>query len=317
MKIQMIAYEVDTHNTTKLAAILAAKGIRAEEMEEAQYFDQQVNVLRDLIRSHVQPLTGADRLTIFSVPEFFFKYRNGLPYGRSTFFNSLEYLSSISQAFPRVMIVAGTIWWMEPASTGQATVHNTVPILYGGRLIHSWQKERLSGIDGLNQGPEVWDRWSEEGGRILEESQDPFFQVTVNGTLIRLGVEICLDHLTLRNQTTNLVTHRGVLRTKYLAANGDNGAGVDIHLLVAAGMSPQSENITSRHDGLFFRVDGGNGAVRSTCCRVQRTGGLTAAESLRLWNPTLTNIARNNSPGALNDASDANDRVAVYGVVEI
>jgi len=57
--------------------------------------------------------------------------------------------------------------------------------------------------------------------------------------------------------------------------------------------------------------------VRSTCCRVQRTGGLTAAESLRLWHPTVTNIARNNSPGALNDASDANDRVAVYGVVEI
>jgi hypothetical protein len=64
-------------------------------------------------------------------------------------------------------------------------------------------------------------------------------------------------------------------------------------------------------------VDGGRNAIRSTCNRAQRDGGTTAEESLRLWNPTLSNIARNNRPGVLGDVYDTDDRIAVYGVVEI
>jgi len=325
MNIFYFAYEVDTHDSSKVASILKNKGVLPGEVTEEQYFDLQVNILRDLIRLRVQPqVDELDQtlrdatLPIFVAPEFFFKYEGGKPYSRATVFNRIEgYLKPISEAFPRVLIVAGTIWWGEPAGDGKLTVHNTLPVLYNGRLVHTWRKTRLSPIDGLDKGAQVWDRWEADNERILDATQTPFLTLDLPGGPLALGLEICLDHFTLRD-ARNQLTARGVLRTEYLEAHAaaDEGPGVDVHILVAAGMPTQPENIVARDNGLFLRCDGGKGAERSSCLDITRDGG-SAASALRLWSPRRANVIAQYLPGAQNQANDADDRVAAYGPIEL
>jgi hypothetical protein len=321
MKVQLIAYEIDTHDTAKLNSILKNKGIEYDEVSEENYFVLQANLLRDQICNNIiqSGQLDSNTLTIFMAPEFYFKYKNGNPYSRTTLFNQLEYLRLISEAYPEVLFVAGSIWWSEPTkpvSNNQVIVHNTVPIFFGGKIIHTWQKTRLSQIDGLNQGTEQWDRWEAENQRILEATQTPFFQINFKGDEsqpIKFGIEVCLDHLTLQpNPPTRSQTDYGVLRTSYLTKNPNTntGSGVDVHLLVAAGMPLQSENIVARDGGVIFRCDGGLGAIRSNSVKITRQG-ISRTEALRKWNPKQ----RIMTPDYLGD--DTDNRLAIYDSVSI
>lgn len=280
-KVQLFAYEVDTHNPNRINAILRRTGAEPDEMSEERYFHLQANLQRDLIKAGVLPLVEDGTLPVFMAPEFFFKWRDGLPYSRETFFNAMPYLESLSAAFGPVLWVVGTVWWQERQDATHARVHNSVLIFQHGRLLHSWQKERLSGIDGLNQGPEMWDRHDLESQRILDRTQTPFFDAAVpGGGTVHCGIEVCLDHLSLKDPF-----RPGVLRTAYLAAHPDptEGAGVDLHLMVAAGMGAQLENIVAKSGGAYFRCDGGEGAdPRSNSVAVTREGP-TPPAALRLW----------------------------------
>ncbi|MEG4940720.1 hypothetical protein [Microcoleus sp. F4-D5] len=312
MKIQLIAYEIDTHDPTKLNDILQAKGIQYDEMSEEDYFTCQANELKNKIQGQVVKYLNDDTLTIFMAPEFYFKYRNGLPYQRTTFFNKLEYLQAISMAFSEVMIVPGSIWWSEPTKDARKViVHNTVPILFAGNIIHTWQKERLSRLDGLNKGPQVWDRDEEDYKRILDSSQTPFFQINFKNDPtkpILFGIEICLDHLTLDDPPNTY----GVMRTKYLEnyQNLNQGVGVDVHLLVAAGMPLQKENIVARNNGVLFRSDGGQGMKRSSCVKILRYGA-DPVQELQKWNPTLDA----QTPGYIEQ--DPDNRIAIYPAIQL
>jgi len=215
-QVQLFAYEIDTHNQNVINAALCALGADPDEMTQEQYFTLQANLQRDLIVSQVVPKISDGVLPVFLAPEFFFKWRDNLPYHRAAFFNSMDYLTSLSAAFPAVLWVLGTVWWQEPHDPDQAMVHNSALILQKGKLLHSWQKERLSQIDGLTQGPEVWDRWDMAETRILEETQDPFFIAEIpGGGTLSCGIEICLDHLTLAGPPVSV----GVLRNRYLDAH--------------------------------------------------------------------------------------------------
>jgi hypothetical protein len=304
-KIQFIAYEIDTHDTSKIDSILSAKGAHPREMSEAEYFTLQVNELKDRLQKDVVPQLNKDTLTIFMAPEFYFKYENGKPYSRVTFINQIDYMKAISASFPQVLWVPGTVWWSEPHSQDTVVVHNTAAIYHQGQLIRTWQKQRLSTIDGLKAGPEVWDRWEVEHARILEETQDPFFQVRHGADTLRFGVEICLDHLTLDKEPSY-----GVLRTLY-SKRYVQGPGVDVHLLVAAGMTTQAENVVARKGGLFLRCDGGSQAKqRSSCAHVDRSGD-PPDEALRAWAPGL----KLGSPTWIGD--DPDNRIAVYPTVTV
>ena len=287
-RIQLFAYDIDTHDTATVSSLLTRQGLSPATLPALDLFKAQAKLQADLISSHVVPKADKKALAIFMAPEFFFKAGNGLPYDRATFFNGCEALKALSRGFPGVLWVVGTVWWQEPIKNGQALVHNTALVIKAGTIVHSWQKERLSGIDGLNQGPETWDRWEPAYAHVLVATQDPLFQAPLSpgGGPIPMGIEICLDHLTL-DQGAN---REGVLRTAYLKRNGAAGGGVDVHLLTAAGMSVQPENVVARSGGVVLRVDGGSAAnPRSQCLKVQR-GGATPAAGLRQWTPTLTAV---------------------------
>lgn len=308
-KVQLFAYEIDTHNQDRINAILRRSGAEPDEMSEERYFHLQANLQRDLIKAEVLPLVEDGTLPVFLAPEFYFKWRDGQPYQRATFYNAMAYLEGLSAAFGPVLWVVGTVWWQEPQDATQARVHNSVLIFQNGRLLHSWQKERLSTLDGLKQGPETWDRYDLESERILDATQDPFFDAAVpGGGTLHCGIEVCLDHLSLKDPV-----RPGVLRTAYLKAHPapDEGAGVDLHLLVAAGMGLQAENIVARSGGAFFRCDGGKGAdPRSESIAIGRMGS-SPAEALRQWNPLGTR-SKSHIVG-----NDTDERLVIYEAVEI
>lgn len=309
--VQLFAYEIDTHNQDVINAALRARGADPDEMTQEQYFTLQANLQRDFIVSQVVPQISDGVLPVFLAPEFFFKWRDDLPYDRTAFFNSIDYLMSLSAAYPEVLWVLGTVWWQEPHCPGQVMVHNSALILQKGKLLHSWQKERLSEIDGLTQGPEVWDRWDLAETRILEETQNPFFTADIpGGGSLSCGIEICLDHLTLAGPPVSV----GVLRNLYSDAhpNPDQGAGVDLHILTAAGMPIQPENIVARSEGVFLRCDGGNGAnPRSNSVTITRVGS-SPSEALRMWSPMMT-------PAVVQTRSSPNthNRVTTYAPVAL
>jgi len=309
-KVQLFAYEIDTHNQDRINAILRRDGADPDEMSEEHYYHLQANLQRDLIKAEVMPRVKDGTLPVFMAPEFYFKWRDGLPYQRATFFNAMEYLEALSAAFRPVLWVLGTVWWQEPQDPTHARVHNSVLIFQNGRLLHSWQKERLSGIDGLKQGPEVWDRHNPASQRVLDETQDPFFDAAVpGGGSLHCGIEVCLDHRTLTDPD-----RPGVLRTKYLKAHADpsEGAGLDLHVMVAAGMPMQPENIVAKSGGAYFRCDGGSAAnPRSQSVAVTRAGA-TPTQALRQWKPTV-----DSQDAADHVGNDANERLAIYDTVDI
>lgn len=309
-RLQLFAFEIATDSERKINGILRAKGVDPDEMTQLQYFHQQANLQRDLILRHVVPQVQPETLPVFLAPEFFFKWRDGLPYDRATFFNAIDYLKALSAEFPDVLWIIGTVWWAEPHASGALMVHNSALILQGGVVLHSWQKERLSGIDGLRRGPEFWDREDAQAARILARSQIPFFDARLpDGDSLQCGIEICLDHLTLNGPPPS----PGVLRQHYVAAepDPDQGAGGDVHLLTAAGMPMQPENVVARRGGLFLRCDGGRGARRSECLRIGRDDGISAAQALRRWT-----IAPESVPHQV-VGNDPDNRIAIYDPVAL
>ena len=123
------------------------------------------------------------------------------------------------------------------------------------------------------------------------------------------GIEICLDHLTLSGPP---VSH-GVLRTLYEKDDPNHaGSGVDLHVLIAAGMPTQCENIVSRKGGVFIRCDGGNNASpRSNSVGIKREGTIPQV-ALRAWSPTQTQAAVQQYVG-----TEACNRLAVYAPIDL
>ena len=44
--VQLFAYEIDTHDSSKINTILSGKGVKPSEMTQEQYFHQQANLQR-------------------------------------------------------------------------------------------------------------------------------------------------------------------------------------------------------------------------------------------------------------------------------
>lgn len=319
--VQLFAYEVDTHNSDKMNEIMGRQGADPNEMSQEQYIHLQANLQVRLIQRYALPIieSRAEVLPVFLAPEFFFKWHSGEPYERPAFLNSLEYLASLSSAFPTVLWAPGTVWWKEPyipqkegpqEPRDHAIVHNSALVFHNGRLLCSWQKERLSDIDGLRRGPEVWDRWDDHSRRILDDTQSPFFSVIdSHGRQLSCGIEVCLDHRSLQPQRGEHPDF-GILRTRY-CSQYENGAGVDLHILTAAGIPLQPENIVSRRGGVIVRCDGGSGASSRSECHLVRRGEGSPASALRQWSPQL-------DPAAVEYwGKDPDNRLAIYAPVRL
>lgn len=309
---QLFAYEVDTHDASKINSILTARGVDPNEMTQLEYLARQVQLQAKLIRDHVMPRLQHDVVPVFLGPAFFFTWRDGLPYDRATFSNSLDHFRTVSSGFPRVLWVVGTIWWKEAVTPAHAMVHNSALVLQDGQLIKSLQKSRLSHTDELAQGPEVWDRWDVASSRTLDKTADPIFTECTTSRAgtpdITIGIEVGVDHLTL----TGPPPEYGMLRTQYLEHYPSLSAspGVDIHLVVAAGMPMQPENITARTGGAYFRCDGGLGARRSQSVAITRAGS-SPSDALRQWDPITVDM----TPTYI--GTDPDDRLAIYDAVPL
>jgi hypothetical protein len=149
-------------------------------------------------------------------------------------------------------------------------------------------------------------------------SQDPFFTASplMGGADMSCGLEVCLDHRSLPADAHHPLM-RGVLRTKYTVAHDGppvTGDGIDVHVLTAAGMPLQNENVLAKDGGVIFRSDGGGASQggRSQAVRIARPGFGTPPENLRLWNPTLTPM-----PVRSHDGQDPDHRLAIYPSVDV
>lgn len=306
-KFQLFALEIDTHDAAKINAVAAEQDHDLEAMAAGlDYFKCLADLQADAIREHVLPHVEQDALPLFLAPEFFFKCK-GRPFDYAAFFNGCEYLKTLSAQIPDVLWIPGTIWWQTPDKDDarKTVVHNTALVLRAGRIVHSWQKVKVSDLDGLEQEDgESWDRHLPEYETILDETQDPFFGIDVDGAEpLAAAIEVCLDH------------GLGYLRSEYEERNGEAGAGVDLHILTAAGMTVHGENVIARSGGYIVRCDGGEGPrLRSQCLRVEREGA-TGPAALRAWDPTLTSVEPETYSGA--DPTDEDHRVAVYPAVEV
>jgi len=312
--IQLHAWEFDTHNADKMSAVLSAQGAFPYEMTQLQYLQLQIQ----LQARHIREAIGAQRvdgvLPVFLAPEFFFTSRENRPYDYGTFYNALPYFEQISRAYPHVLWCPGTVWWQERVldqRSIQYRIHNTTLVYQGGRLLRSFQKSLLSGIDPLDTAsPVQWDRDDPDYARIAESSQDPFFEARMPGTqeVVTVGVEVCLNHIASWNGSTGRVSPYGDLRTRYMTGQRRTAAdpGVDVHLLTAAGMSIHDEDVAARDGGVVLRVDGGQGAYpRSQAGSVTRAGADRAA-ALRQWAPQIAYAP------AVYRGADLADRVAVF-----
>jgi hypothetical protein len=258
IEIHYIAYEVDTHDSTKMESIYGAIGGSippglSDEEKQQHYFHFLVDHIRHIITYQVdqgliEP-ANPNRLTIFATPEFYFKDRSCLPFNQAVFNEGRQYMAQKFNGFGNLLIFAGSVWWWEKMEDAQgnvnAAIHNSAPIFYQNTNILNWNKKFLSSIDGLgnpnaNWGPAThWDRCIKTATPLYDGNPHPYFTVEVNGIEVNLGIEVCLEHC-----------------NKYLQ---QSNSYLDVHMLVCAGIpEPNSAALACRESGVFLRCDGGS-----------------------------------------------------------
>jgi hypothetical protein len=255
LKVFFVAYVIDTLDTTEVEkACNAAKAKTALEYAKSQVdhlatiFDAGV---KDVLKNNAADFKApAKSFIICTAPEFYFKDRKGVPYSGPDMIHLMEHMKTKMPARADTMILPGTIWWWTSTNknpldftTTKPVIHNTLPVLLNKKYIHTWQKEKLSDIDGLWDNCQQWDRKNKEVKAVLNKTQVPVFEQKLDGLTFKVGLEICLDH------------DYGILKSK---APKD----LDIHILIACGMPADPAKIAARDGGVFLRCDGSIGKTQ-------------------------------------------------------
>lgn len=293
LQVQYIAYEVDTHDSTRLEQLYAhwvnsryavvvnpPAGFSSDQKAQWSYFQFLTENLRQIILHHGGcghiDTVSQGMLAVFAAPEFYFKDRGNQPFDEAVYRAGLTYLNQRLSGLGNLIIFAGSIWWWERyqgPNGANATIHNTVPVFFQGQNILNWNKKFLSNIDGLGQananwGPSThWDTVTQQAlGVALEQNgASPVVVVNVGGVAVSLGVEVCLEHC-------------------YAYLRNHNNGHLDIHMLVCAGIpKPSPAALANRAGGLFLRTDGGIAGAgypydnnRSNCLQSAVGGALVA-----------------------------------------
>jgi hypothetical protein len=191
-----------------------------------------------------------DALPIFVAPEWYFRKRadnRGLRYTKDEYEQTVMELVKISQSFPEMLIVAGSISWIEPPeipredeipmirlTTKQLDrVHNTSPILLNGEFFLYHKKK------DIDVSPTAKERFD------IPEGMHGVFKASG----LTMGMSICGDSLMLLEDYQKL---------------DPGGEGVDVHILIAQGQDLSKISCASKDKGLVIRVDAeGGGACES------------------------------------------------------
>lgn len=136
-----------------------------------------------------------------------------------------------------LIIFAGTIIW-KPLSDASGYFYNTAPIFYHGALQLLYDKREVSGVDGVagckekhKHEPLPSSHTSLDNISSARSACSPVFEWEIHGRKLKFALSICKDY----------TTHR--IRED----------GVDIHVLISAGMFMHEDCIWARH--LFIQCE--------------------------------------------------------------
>jgi hypothetical protein len=292
VRVQHMAYEVDTSSSAKMEEIYAARSAgppagSTDQQKQIHFFHFLVDHMFDIFQYQSQNgrlTAAADLVTVFAVPEFYFKDRQNLPFDQAVYTDGKTYLTNKFNGLQNLLVFAGSTWWWEqmvgPDGMPNAAIHNSAPILWNGALACEWNKRFLSRLDGLgnpdaNWGPAThWDQKIESASPLYDGSPSPIFTITVNGVSVSFGVEVCLDH------------YKQTLK-------GFSDGHLDAHVLICAGMYAIPQALACRVGGAFLRCEGGRGfgGVRSNAG--VRTGLAVPADAASATYDSVQNRAKN------------------------
>lgn len=199
-------------------------------------------------------------LNIFLMPEFYFRPpKLGPRYQMNTYpeevankiFLTLNDMF-LDDDFKHWLFVCGTVFWNTLTPSGQPLFFNTLVLVWGGSgnrdSMLLVEKQEASWMDGVssNRSPglapgvaPLFQAWSNRRRRVIQRGG------------LTYGLEICQDHADL-DQYRVL---RNVLHD-WKDHEGGYAPSINLHLLVAGGMTMERGAVIARKQGYFLRNDG-------------------------------------------------------------
>ncbi|MDP1834838.1 MAG: hypothetical protein Q8K75_02820 [Chlamydiales bacterium] len=197
--------------------------------------------------------------------------------------NILDDLGALSQQYPNVLIIPGTIAWTEPDPENPSMLRafNSMPVFEGGRLVHLYHKthERSDldtirsviaskGID-LAPGNPRWAMSDEE----TKESLSRFNSNVFVHDGLAVSLEVCCDHGNMAAQQDYNRRYPG-------------SVGTDLHILPSHGTVPTIQRTPVATGGTMLSLDHAN--IAKSKVGTARDDGDT-----RIW--AVTDTQDNNS----------------------
>jgi hypothetical protein len=192
-----------------------------------------------------------DSFVIFVAPEYYFfdqAETAGRRYTKHEFEMVRNHLCEASKKFPRMLIVAGSVYWFEPAinppkSTGgfvksyrKLRVHNTAPVILNGNCF-SYHKKKDN--DCKVGEPEVFDIPAGMHGIFCASGMS-------------MGISMCADYAEITKDYETLRDSGKVEQTE----------GVDVHIHIASGDFLSAEHCVSRNGGFGIQVDAQSSGIK-------------------------------------------------------
>ncbi len=181
----------------------------------------------------------------------------------------LDQLAELSARYPNVLLIPGSIGWSDQTDEfwDNRVAFNSLPVFKGGRLVNLYHKtQEKQDIDTISRGVDKdfyeWGPSSEMFGRVVRDFNSNHTQL--DGVVI--GHEICNDHVHSTAQAAYERRH-------------PDGAGADMHLLMAHGSQPNPQRVEVAEGGTFAYIDHSDKA-RSRMGVVQ-----TGEHDLKKWRP--------------------------------
>ncbi len=221
-------------------------------------------------------------LLLFILPEYFFN-SNESPHKEETLGFIIDYLKTINKIHEKMLLIGGSIPWYRREEDNTLKTYVSTPVLYNGELVFvssklidvsdsTLSKESYKKFTAKNWGLAVTDKkgiikYGNDTStsrkerleklntlrKYLNEKLDikgdkDFFELTVDSSTLKIGIEICADH--------------GIGRL----ARNPKVPELDLQIIISYGMSLQNSAITVRKGGYIVTCDGST----SKACGIYR-----------------------------------------------
>jgi hypothetical protein len=172
-----------------------------------------------------------DVLSVFVGPEWFFGFSR--VYNAEQKAQVVDALTTLSAAYPGMLLVPGTILW-SPDNRG---VLNTQPILMNGAVLREPSKKKWGG-DTSDKDNFIGVDHPDRQRYVRREEESPFLEV--GG--VKFALDICQDHFSAQAK-------------QQMYGQQNPGSGVDVHLVVSSGQTVNDYAVTSDVGGYALQSD--------------------------------------------------------------